>query len=108
MQPVLKPCRTTARQDSAVKLRDFQYNISLDRYHGFAGDPITVCASVCHSDGEELSIYFYEEERPEQCEVFWSSEYAQALYEGNYTEADEMQKFYLRLYKTRIVSMLQR
>lgn len=90
-----------------MKLRDFQYRVSLDRYHGFAGDPITICASVCHPDGEELSIYFYEEESPEQCEVFWSSEYTQALYEGNYIDADEMQKTYLRIYKARILSMLR-
>lgn len=89
-----------------MKLRDWEYKIIISRFRSFASDPETVCAHLEHPDGEELDIYFYLHETIGPNKLFWSTEYAQALYENNYIDMDEMRRFYTRIYEVRIAGML--
>jgi hypothetical protein len=105
MPLVLKPSLVIAFQVCEVKLRDFEYEIVLSRIYSWSSYSTTVHAVLVHPDGEEHHIYFYEHEPPGPGKAFWS---VGGTNNTNYAELQEMQRFYHRIYATRLADMLKK
>lgn len=89
-----------------MKLRDFEYSISISRFVLFASDPVIVEASLSHPDGERFKFCFYLHEAPGKNKLFWSDEYSEAIYDNDLVKIDQLRETYARIYILRIAEIL--